>query len=639
MIDIYDYTDMALGMTYTPEGCKFRVYSPIRDEIDLIIYFDSTSDKHMMFPMVKSQLGVFEILIRGNLKGLFYNYRIEGKEVTDPYSISVSMNSQRSAIVDLKDTNPEGWEEHTIPYFRRNCDAIVYELHIKDYTGLESSNVENRGKYLGLVEEGTTYNGLTTGLDHLKELGVTHIHIMPVNDFITVDESPDKFLDDKNYNWGYDPELYNVPEGSYATKPQDPVNRIKELKEMIMKLHEAGFKVILDVVYNHTFKTQDSNFHVIIPNYYHRVHENGEFSNGSGVGNEIASEKPMVRKFIVDSLMYWVEEYKVDGFRFDLMALMDIETVEEAISKMREKRPDIFIYGEPWTGGMSMLPHDKTTTKGRQSKLSFAFFNDEFRDAIKGNNDGDSRGFVFGNIGVMNPVETGITGSIFYDNGHIGFTSHPRETINYVNSHDNLIITDKIRKTLPDISQNDLERLNKLIFSILLTAQGIPLIHEGNEFLRDKNMHYNTYNAGLEINGIDWSLKEKNKGFYNYFKDLIKLRQSYKVFRMTSPEEIRKRLKFIFYHSGGNLITYTLMIGDRQKYLLIMHNGNFNDVILPKNVIINHIKEQYNDDVSDINMEVVLSLDGLDVDKHIDGKSHGIEIPYFSTKIYEITKK
>lgn len=579
--------------------------------------------------------GVHEVVVNKDLKGFFYTYLIDGVEVTDPYSRAASINSKKSAIVDLDETNPPGWNTHTIPYNKRNCDAIVYEVHIKDFTVSPSSGAINRGKYLGFVEKDTKYKNVKTGLSHLKEIGVTHIHIMPTYDFITVKEEKELFLRDDNYNWGYDPELYNVPEGSYSLYPEDPVSRIKELKTMIMDLHEEGFKVILDVVYNHTYKTLDSNFNVIMPNYFYRNNPDGSFSNGSGVGNEIASERPMVRKFIIDSLLYWVNEYKVDGFRFDLMALIDIDTVEEAIETLRQIKPDIFIYGEPWTGGITALSDTKTTTKGTQGKMSFALFNDNFRDALKGNNDGDSKGFIQGNLDFKNAVETGIAGSIYYDHGHIGFASHPRETINYINSHDNLILADKIRAVFPKLDKSGQERLNKFALSILLTSQGIPFIHAGNEFLRSKDMNHNTYNSPLSINAIDWSLKERNIEFFNYFKELIELRMTYKAFRMTSVDVIRNRLKFMKNPSPCSIIAYTLELSE-DKYLLLVHNANPYDCIINSTAIKEHLLDSHGFKWKGI-VRKIFDENGLLDEKEINLESSSLDASYFATLVYELT--
>ena len=625
-------------MIYSRDRTIFRIWSPIRSNIKLILYPHANSKEKYIYNMIKAEDGVHEVTVSGDLKGFFYTYLIdEIREVTDPYSVSSSLNSEKSAIIDLKDTNPSGWDTHTIPYHKRNCDAIIYEVHIKDFTIDQTSGVKNRGKYLGFVEENTVYKNISTGFSHLKELGVTHIHIMPVFDFISVDEDESKFLNSDNYNWGYDPELYNTPEGSYSMNPKDPISRIKDLKTMIMELHNQGFKVILDVVYNHTFKSYDSNFNIIMPGYYYRQGEDKTFSNGSGVGNEIASERPMVRKFIIDSLMYWLDEYKVDGFRFDLMALTDINTVEEAIRQMRGIRPDVFVYGEPWGGWTSALPDNKKTTKGTQGNISFGLFNDNFRNALKGDNDGNSKGYAQGNLDLKGEVETGIAGSIYYDDGHIGFASHPRETINYVNSHDNLIITDKIRKIYPNIDDKDMIKLNKFVFSILLTSQGIPFMVAGNEFLRTKKMVHNSYNSDLSINAIDWSMKIKNMSFFNYIRDLISLRNQYKSFRMTGVEIIKERLKFMKNGKVDMFIAYTLEVDKSEKYLLVIHNPNPHSCFITTASVKDHINKSYQASFKQLSINTIFDEYGLVRNKKKNGTAYGVEAEGFSTVVYELS--
>ncbi|MBS4538368.1 type I pullulanase [Clostridium sp. D2Q-11] len=630
------YTDKTLGMIYEKDKTIIRVWSPLKEEISLILYPNSKSFKKEVLLMTKGKDGVHEIILKGDYNGYFYTFLIdENKEVTDPYSIGSSMNSTRSAIIDLKDTNPKGWDNHSIPDINSKKDAIIYEVHIKDFTFSKASGVKERGKYLGFIEYNTDYKGFKTGLNHLKELGVTHIHLMPIYDFFTVDEDKKKFSRSDNYNWGYDPELYNVPEGSYATNPEDPITRIKELKTLIMTLHNEGFKVIIDVVYNHTYKSQDSNFNIIMPNYYHRLNPNGSFSNGSGTGNEISSEKPMARKFIIDSLLYWVKEYKVDGFRFDLMALIDIDTIELAIEELRRINPAILIYGESWTAASTPLPYDKLTLKGKQKKLSFGFFNDRFRDGIKGDNNGISKGFVGGNTDLKLDVESGITGSIDYDYLHIGFAKKPIESINYINSHDDLIVYDKFKNTFPHMAEEDIERLNRLAFSIIFCSQGIPFFHGGNEFLRTKYMIHNTYKSNIEINQIDWSLKEKNINFFNYFKDLIILRKTYDEFRINDVKEIKKRLKFYHYTKSENVIVYT--IAKENNHLLIIHNSEFFSIDISKNNILEHLNTSYGLDKKNLRVTPIFTNEGLIKDKtSIDLKAENLEIPYFSTYIYDI---
>lgn len=629
------YTDKELGFVYSPQMTIFRVFAPTRNNIKLRIYQDAQSFRREEFQMLKNSDGTFEFKLEKDLKGYYYTYLVEDQyEVSDPYSIATSLNSIRSAIIDLKDSNPEGWLDHKEPEEIKHVDSIIYEVQIKDFTIDKSSGAQSRGTFRAFTEEGTKYNGQRTGLDHLKELGVTHIHLMPVYDFLSTKEETEYAYDEDNYNWGYDPEHYNVVEGSFSTRPQDPLTRIMEFKKMVMDLHKAGFKVVLDVVYNHTFRAKDSNFNILAPDYYYRMLQDGTFSNGSGVGNELDTQKPMVRRYIIDSLKYWMNEFKIDGFRFDLMALIDIDTVEEAVKDLREIKKDVLIYGEPWAGGITTLPDTKTTSKGSQSKLGFALFNDNFREAIKGDNDGYSLGFAQGNLDFKIAVETGIAGSIFYDESHIGFTSSARESINYVNSHDNLIIQDKLLKVFPNKSEDEIKRYNKFVHAILFLAQGVPFIHAGNEFLRTKNGHHNTYNAPIDINKIDWSLKEKNKDIFNYIKDLIKFRKEYKEFRMDSPSEIKEKLKFIDDRTHCKTIAYT--IKSNGGYLLIIHNANPFSCLMPHSLVKKHIQAIEKRQVHQLDIRTLFDSGGIVRGNGIFKHPHGIEVEEVNTCVFEL---
>lgn len=585
----YPTTKKKLGAQYEKHQTTFRVWAPPHFQMSIALYETSRHLQRILYPMEKGIDGVFTVVIPGDLHGFFYTIIIDSQlEVTDPYSVSCNANGVRSAIIDLERTHPMGFANHKRPGPSPRCDAVLYEVHIRDFTGNVTSGAKNKGKYVGFVETGTHFEGYTTGIDHLIDLGVTHVHLLPVYDFLTVDETDDS---DENYNWGYDPEHFNAPEGSYALDPDDPVSRVKELKTLIMKLHEKGLKVVLDVVYNHTYRTHDSNFHTLVPNYYHRTTRQGIFSNGSGCGNEFASDHAMGRKFIIDSLMFWAEEYQVDGFRFDLMALIDQETIRLARASLNTLNPDIMIYGEPWIGGLSVLPDHKRVYKGAQCDKDYAVFNDDFRNAIKGDNDSTGRGFVQGNRNAMHDTMVGILGSIRYDHALIGFTTHPSETINYFNAHDNLIIMDKFKKSNPEANHETLIRLNKLAFGILFTSQGIPFFHAGNEFLRDKKGHHNSYNAPLHINGIDWSYKQKYYEFYTYVKDLITLRKNYPCLRMDSTEDIRERIAFYEDASLHGTIAYTIKhVGDKDfDCLFVAHNPLHEPILLSIENLIQHI--------------------------------------------------
>lgn len=626
-----------LGLNYSRERSIFKVWAPEKNNISLVLYHNSRTSTREIFRMEKGPNGVHKSVIKTDLKGKYYTYLVDGiREVTDPYSITTSLNSKRSGIIDLVETNPNGWENHRRPGERPLCEEVIYELNIKDFTINKNSGAYHRGKYLGLCEERTRYRGLATGIDHLVELGITAVHLMPVYDFITVDENEDRFYDDDNYNWGYDPEHYNSPEGSYSIDPEDPKSRILELKTMIMKLHQRDIKVILDVVYNHTYKTETSNLNILNPDYYYRKRPDGSFSNGSGTGNELATERPMVRKLILDSLKYWLREYKVDGFRFDLMSLIDKKTMEKITSSLRKDKKDLIIYGEPWTGGDSVLEEDLRTRKSSGRELGIALFNDGFRNAIKGDNDGLERGFSQGNSLLKISTEIGIVGSIDYDEQHRGFAKSPEETINYVNSHDNLILYDKVKKLYPGAAREELIPYNKLALSILFTSQGIPFIHEGNEFLRSKNMDHNSYNSGIGVNQVDWSLKEKNIDFYKYVKDLILLRKTYGEFTLSSGGEIKEKIKFLDMKLQGNLIVYTIKRDLEGKWLLVVHNGNPRMSKIYSSNIKDHLEYWCGYNIKDLYIKRIFNKDGI----LKEGKSlkniENINIEKISTSVYEV---
>lgn len=628
-------SDVLFGASYTKENTTFRVFSPTRTDIKLRIYEDHSSLRMTEYTMKKDHDGSFSITIEEDLEGRFYTYLVEGRlEVTDPYSVALSCNSRRSAIIDLACTDPEGWNEHQLPVAIDPVDSVLYEVHIKDFTSHESFSSKCPGTFKAFAERGKTLNGLSLGIDHLVELGVTHVHLMPLNDFLTVREEPQLRLRDDNYNWGYDPEHFNAVEGSYATDPFDPKIRIRELKELIMGLHKAGLRVVVDVVYNHTYRAKDSNFHILAPGHWHRMRPDGSFSDGAGCGNELASEKPLVRDFIIKSLEYWVDEFKIDGYRFDLMALIDIDTIELAVERLRKIRPDILIYGEPWTGGITTLPSNKTTSRGTQSRKGFAIFNDSFRNAIKGDNDGRKNGFAQGNLDERRGVETGIAGSIFYDEGRIGFASKARETINYANSHDNLILQDKLLKTLPGKTSGEYIKYNKLIHAILFLSQGIPFIHAGNEFLRTKAGQHNTYNAPLSINAIDWTLKEKNLDFYKYLKELITFRKLRPEFRIDDGDEIRDRLHFL--ENTGNCHMLSYSIKSNGGCILVIHNADQSGCLLPHSTIRRHIEAKRKKSIEEIDIRCLFDEEGIVRENGEFKHPHGISVPGITTLVYEL---
>nr|WP_072537464.1 type I pullulanase [Anaerococcus mediterraneensis] len=615
--------DIKLGADYCKEFTKFSVYAPTREKVDLVITDDYKKVRRKIFPMKKDDLGIFSVKIDGDLDGYFYNYIVEDDyEVTDPYAYSASINSIYSAVIDMDDTNPPGFKDSSSPDIKEN-EAIIYEMSVKNYTADKSSGVYNRGKFLGLTETGTKYKNLKTGIDNIVELGVSHVQLLPIYDFISVDESSQRFFDDDNYNWGYDPELYFAPEGSFSTNPEDPKSRVREVKEMVKSFHDKGICVIMDVVYNHTFKTVDSNLNTLAPKYYHRTNADMSFSNGSGCGNEIASEKPFARKLIIDSLIHWVKEYKIDGFRFDLMALVDIDTIKIAIKELRKINPNIIIYGEPWMGGGSSLAYDKQIWKGAQRSNGFGVFNDDFRDAIKGDVNSYGRGYIQGVFDLKNKIELGIAGSINYDDKRIGFAEDASETINYFNCHDNLILFDKLAVSLENM--DDINSYVKLALGLVMLSFGKPFIYEGNEFNHSKKNDANSYRSPLSVNAIDWSEKENNKEIFNYTQQLISLRKSIGAFSETRSNKIRNILKFME-DLDQSVVGYKV----DDKYLVLI-NANKNDFNIDRQNLSGFLGE------NNKKIEQIFSKEGI-CRVRVD-ISNDINLKALSINVYKIGEK
>ncbi len=568
---IYDGSD--LGAVYTKDNTTFKVWAPTAEQISVLVYETPQDDLGQKYAMTKGEKGVWRLSLKGDFKNKYYNYLVVfngvEKETPDIYTKGASANGKRGMIVDFHSLNPDNWENHNKPLVINRTEAVIYEMHVRDFSVSEDSGIKNKGKYLAFTEKNTkTPEGITTGLDHLKDLGITHVHLLPVYDFASVDETVG------GYNWGYDPYLYNVPEGSYATDSLDGTVRIKEFKTMVQTLHENGISVIMDVVYNHTFTTGNSPMDTLVPGYYYRRDEEGNYTNGSGCGNETASEKPMMRKFIVDSVKFWAEEYKIDGFRFDLMALHDIETMKEVVTQAKIINPNIIIYGEPWTGGPSSLPPSMQLRKGSQKGMQISVFNDDIRNAIKGDNDGSSAGFVNGALNLEIEIKKGIVGGIMYDNEIYNFTQEPGESINYVSSHDNLCLNDKFEKSNSNNTALEREKMNRLALSIVLTSQGVPFIQGGTEILRTKQGNHNSYNSGDAVNEINWSRKAKYRETYEYIKNLIALRKSQKVMTLDTAVEVRKSLTFL--EAPCNSVAYELTSSFKEDYskLIIIHNSN-----------------------------------------------------------------
>ncbi|MFW6007524.1 MAG: type I pullulanase, partial [Halanaerobiales bacterium] len=429
----YYYPGKDLGVICTEEKTQFKIWAPIAKNVEVFIFENEEKpEKAGRYELKKDLKGTWVLELDKNLEGKYYIFRLyynnKYYDTIDPYARAVGTNSKAGLIVNLEKTNPDGWKNDQRVKIDSPVDAVIYELHVKDFSTSRASGMKNRGKYLAFTEEATTTpDGYKTGIDHLKELGITHVHLLPVFDFASVDdENPN------DYNWGYDPYYYNTPEGSFASDPSDD-SRIKELKKMIKKLHDNDIGVIMDVVYNHTYYTEGSCFQLTAPGYFYRTYK-CEFANGSGCGNEIATERPMVRKFIVDSVTYWAREYHIDGFRFDLMGLIDRETMSQVEEVLHNIDSSILIYGEPWYALPPSLDSSKQIFKGVQKGMNIAVFNDNFRGAIKGDNDEAGKGFVSGASHCVESIKRVVVGGINYSNEIKDFTSSPKEAINYVSS-------------------------------------------------------------------------------------------------------------------------------------------------------------------------------------------------------------
>lgn len=586
---VYEGSD--LGLNYSPQQSVFKLWSPPAEAVRIHLYKAGEGGEPLRSEDLKRRKnGVWEVIFKEDLKGQFYTFQVKVNgawlaETPDPYVKAVGVNGNRGMVVDLASTNPEGWEKDQRPPLANFTDVVIYELHVRDLSSDPNSGIKNSGKFLGLTEIGTkSKEGEMTGLDHIKDLGITHIHLLPSFDFKSLDE---KIENNPKYNWGYDPKHYNVPEGSYASNPYDGAVRIREFKQMVKTLHEQGIRVILDVVYNHTGDTEASVFNQVVPGYYYRQREDGSFSDASACGNETASERPMMRKFIVESVKYWVNEYHLDGFRFDLMGIHDQETMNQVSTELHKIDPTIFIYGEGWTAGDSPLPEENRSLKKYTYKLDkVAAFSDDIRDAIKGYVFGPKdKGFVSGLPGLEESIKFGIVAStqhpqVLYDSVNYSeepWAKEPYQTITYVSCHDNNTLWDRLLLSAPEASEAERIKMHKLAGAIVLTSQGVSFLHAGVELLRTKQGVENSFESPDEINLIDWSRKSKYKDVYNYYKGLVALRKNHPAFRMNATEQIQKHLRFLEFKHPNNIVGYTITDnanGDSWKEIIVFFNGN-----------------------------------------------------------------
>lgn len=551
-VDKEFYYEGELGSHWTEEKTTFRVWSPLAEEAFLLLYRTPSDRKPFARTAMTKTGGVWSAEVSGNLHGVFYTYEIDSRETIDIYARSAGANGIRGMVTDLFATNPVGWESDSPVSLEKNTDAVIYELHVRDFSSDESGNFRIRGKFGSFCEKGVT-NGFsdTIGLEYIAGLGVTHIHLLPVFDYQTVDENDPE----AGFNWGYDPLNYNIPEGSYTTDPDNGTERVRQFKELIHAAHSKGLGVIMDVVYNHTYSTNDSPFSKTFPDYYYRHNADGSLSNGSACGNEFASERAMASRFIVDSLCYLAEEYKLDGFRFDLMGLLDIMTLNRAAAELRRINPDIILYGEGWTGGSTPLPEAERAMKCNAVAMpEYAMFSDDFRDAVKGSVFQDSGcGYVNGKKGLSGLIKSVISAGIYRDDldrpaGEC-WTDSPQQTVNYVEAHDNLTLFDKLSVSMPDASHERLVAADKMAAALVFLSQGIPFIQAGQELLRSKpdengGFVHDSYKSPDSVNSIKWNDITINRNVMEYYKGLIAIRKHYPELRLSDGNEIRRTLKF-----------------------------------------------------------------------------------------------
>lgn len=590
------YTGNDLGAVYSPKMTRFKVWAPEAESVKLNLYKqgegDNLIDQHIM---KKSANGTYVFEKQGDCNGIYYTYTVvnhgEEQEAVDPYTKAAGVNGQRGMVINLAKTNPQGFEMDGYRNPEHITDAIIYEGSVRDFTMDESSGVFHNGKFLGLTEANTTNHfGEATALDYISGLGVTHVQILPAFDFETVDEKNQK----AQYNWGYDPDNYNVPEGSYAVSPYDGAVRIQEMKQMVLALHSRGIGVIMDVVFNHTYRRDDSNLQKIVPGYYYRNDETG-YTNGSGCGNEVASDRPMVQKLIVDSLIYWAKEYHIDGFRFDLMGVLDIDTMNVIAERLKEIRPDIYLYGEGWNGGPSSLAEEKRAFKASAKKMpGIGMFNDDIRDTIKGSVFYDDHlGFVNGGTHLENALRYGITGAVAHPQvdydayGSRPWAKEPGQSINYVSCHDNYTLWDKLSVSCPEASEEKKKAMNRLCAAIVFTSQGVPFIQAGEEFLRSKPLPEkkgfaeNSYNMPDAVNSIKWDNIHEYPDMIAYYKGLMALRKAHPVFRMQSEAEMTQNLCFLS-DTPENVVAYLLKgkgADDTPENILVIFNGNDEEIL------------------------------------------------------------
>lgn len=578
-----------LGLTFTKTEIRLRVWAPTAEALTLRRYAAGTGGAPLAaYPLRKAEGGTWTGALPAGTPG-FYTVQatIQGRvmaEVVDPYAHAVGVNGRRGALLNPALAAPAGWADDLRPALRQPTDVVLGEVHVRDFSQHPQSGIRHKGQFLGFTEGDTRGpGGVRTGLDHLEELGLTHVHLLPVNDFASIDESLPPAA--RPYNWGYDPLNYSAPEGSYATDAADPAARVRELKALVQTLHGRGLRVVLDVVYNHTTDAGRSAFEQLVPGYYYRHTPDGQLSNATACGNEVASERPMVRKLIVESVAYWAREYHADGFRFDLMGVLDLETMRAVRVALDQQDHSILLYGEGWTAGPSPLPEARRAVKANLAKLDrVAAFGDELRDGVKGHYaDQKQPGFASGQPGLEESVKFGIVGTVSHpqlDYAKVNYSKapwagSPAQSINYVACHDDMVLFDKLRAANPGASEADLIKMDLLSAAIVFTSQGLPFLPLGDEFLRTKGGAHNSYNLPDSVNQIDWGRKQQYAEVFTFYQRLIALRRAHPAFRLPTQELVARHLVFLPGLLAGT-IAYQLRehaAGDAWQTITVVFNG------------------------------------------------------------------
>ncbi|WP_332633822.1 type I pullulanase [Halalkalibacter flavus] len=578
--EMFFYAGDDLGMTYTKEWTKIAVWAPIATKVNLVLFENWYDEEGERKACYRDDKGVWRVDLEGDREGAWYILEVcvnqSWRKVVDPYAKFLSANGKKAMIGDLTKTNPQHWPK--LEPMQAKNDVIIYELHIRDFTIGRLNGITKKGQYLGMTETNTfDEKNLVTGIDYLERLGITHVELLPVQEFGSIDESNRQ--NPTHYNWGYDTTHFFVPEGSYASDPYNGYSRIRELKSLIASLHEKQLRVIMDVVFNHVYIWEESPLENIVPGYFFRYTDEKEMSNGTGVGNDFASERKMARKMIVDSISYWLKEFKVDGFRFDLMGILDVETMKQVTEETTKSSKDIFVLGEGWDLPTAYPTEIRAVTDQARELKEIGFFQDKFRDGIKGSTfESIQPGFISGNDFSIDEILSGVRGSI-------ELFSNPRQAINYVEAHDNHTLWDKLKRIHPYEEGVFLEKRHRLATSIVLLSQGIPFLHAGQEWFRTKHGIENSYNQPDWVNQFDWGQRAHFEKTVNYIRGLIKIRRFHPAFRMESYKLIKEHFHLLLVES--DCIAYHLRnLGelDRWDDIIVIHNASLHSkrLLLPK---------------------------------------------------------